>query len=27
LKGQGIAQEFQQLVEDYVARRFPRREP
>ncbi len=27
LKGQGIAREFQQLVEDYVARRFPRREP
>ena len=27
LKGQGIAGQFQQLVEDYVARRYPRREP
>ncbi len=27
LKGQGIAAQFQQLVEDYVARRYPRREP
>ena len=26
LKGQGIADQFQQLVEDYVARRYPRRE-
>jgi (E)-4-hydroxy-3-methylbut-2-enyl-diphosphate synthase len=26
LKGQGIADQFQQLVEDYVVRRYPRRE-